>query len=283
MRITSTNSNLALLLLLPAIIHAEEPAPPIKAGTYITRSLEVPAFTPPAPVARKVLPAVRADATMTFCGKSGTTLTVIRGEASSLPDLPPPPEPPSAAQPLPPDAARDARITWAKLHNFNLGATIYDHSVSTVHWNHPLTGEPYQAICGFDIGLVAGLGQFIHNGEKYNFMAMFGDISTVAIRRLAPARALNFPTAAANSIVITKGNPEDKIGTSPLLLLKDLIDTEKDRLITYQAARQTHQRAAAIWAAAHPPIPRDETILLRPHRGSRYLANPTPEKGGSAR
>ena len=255
---------LFLALAFTLIIHAEE-------------------TTPPAPVERKVLPAVRADATMTLPGKSGTTLTVIRGEASTLPDLPPPPEPLPAAQPLPPDAAREARITWARLHNFNLGATIYDHSVSTVHWSHPLTGEPYQAICGFDIGLVAGLGQFIHNGEKYNFMAMFGDISTVAIRRLAPARALNFPTAAANSIVITKGNPEDKIGTSPLLLLKDLIDTEKDRLIPYQAARQKHQRAAAIWAAANPPVPNDETILIRPHRGSRYLTNPTPEKGGSAR
>jgi hypothetical protein len=39
---------------------------------------------------------------------------------------------------------------------------------------------------------------------------------------------------------------------------------------------------AAAWAKAHPPVPRDETFIFRPHRGSRYLADPQPEKKGEA-
>lgn len=74
-----------------------------------------------------------------------------------------------------------------------------------------------------------------------------------------------------------KGNPEDPAGTTTINLLKDLITNEKSRLITYQADRLRYGQAAAEWEKSHPPVPRDETLWLRPHRGSRYLTNPTPE------
>ena len=63
-------------------------------------------------------------------------------------------------------------------------------------------------------------------------------------------------------------------------MIKDLIASEKPRLTTYQAARLKYQREATAWATANPPIPQDQTIIFRPHRGSRYLTDPQPEKNG---
>ncbi len=271
-----------LAFSLAGLAQAEDPVPPSNA-TYVARSLEVPAFTPPATVEPKVLPAIRADAVSIIPGKSGTSITVIRGEASTLPDLPPPPEPKPQLPALPLSEEKLARIAWQRLHTFQLGATIYDHRVSAVNWTHPVTGAPYQALCGFDIGLISGLGEFVHNDEKYRLHTMLINISTAGFRRFARPLVREIPSVPADTILITQGDPKDLIGTSPISLVKQLIDSEKDRLVAYQAARQTYQRDCAIWAAAHPPIPRDETILLRPHRGSRYLANPTPEKDGGAK
>lgn len=267
---------------LAGLAHSEETAPQAKV-TYVTRSLEVPAFTPPAPVEPKVLPAVRADAVSTFSGKSATSIAVIRGQASTLPDLPPPPEPKPQLPALPLSEEKLARIAWQRLHTFQLGGTVYDHRVSTVQWTHPVTRAPYQAICGFDIGLVSGLGEFVHNDERYRLQTMFTSISTAGFRRIGRPLAREIPRVSPDTILVTKGDSKDPVGTSPITLIKQLIDSEKDRLITYQAARQTYQRDYAVWAAAHPPVPRDETILLRPHRGSRYLTNPTPEKDGGAK
>ncbi len=272
----------AISILGSSVAQAED-LPPATKATYVARSLEVPAFTPPAPVEPKVLPAVRADAVSTFSGKSDTSITIIRGEASTLPDPPPPPEPKPQLPALPLSEEKLVRIAWQRLHTFRLGGTIYDHRVSAVHWTHPVTGAPYQALCGFDIGLISGLGEFVHNDEKYRLHTMFSNISTATFRRLARAPVREIPSVSPDTILITKGDPNDPIGTSPITLIKQLIDSEKDRLIAHQAARQTYQRDYAIWAAAHPPVPRDEIILLRPHRGSRYLTNPTPEKDGGAK
>ena len=87
------------------------------------------------------------------------------------------------------------------------------------------------------------------------------------------------PEAAPGTIAITRGNPKDPVGIATVTLLRDLIVTEKSRLIVYQEERAIHQQAAAAWQKSHPILPRDETVWLRPHRGSRYLSNPTPEKG----
>jgi hypothetical protein len=55
------------------------------------------------------------------------------------------------------------------------------------------------------------------------------------------------------------------------VLLGKVIEVEKARLVAFQAARETYFKAAAAWAAAHPPVPKNETFIFRPHRGSRYL------------
>lgn len=244
--------------------------------SFIPHSLEVREFTPPAPVVPKQVPAMRVDAAVTLPTASGRTLTVIRGEPSTLPDIPEPPQPRASVPRL--RTAKDlAREAWQRRHTLQIGATVFDHRVSVVHWRHPDTGEDYEAVCGFDIGLLAGTGRFVRDGEDYLVMLMHSNYSTRNFRNLGTRMFPKLPEVPVGAIVFLKGNPQDPVGIAPITLLKELIASEKPRLAVYQADRLRHQQASAAWEKSHPEAPRDETIWLKPHRGSRYLANPRPE------
>ena len=248
------------------------------ARTFIPGSLEVQQFTPPVPVVRTPHPPIRAEATVTVRPKNSRTLTIQRGEASTQPDLPPPPPPPPWVEPTEPTPEEIARRIWQRRHNFNLGATVYDHKVSVVNWTDQETLVRYEAVCGFDIGLLAGLGGFVHKGENYSLFLMHGHFSTTAIRRFASQWHPNIPEVAPGQIIITRGNPEDQVAIAPMSVIKDIIAAEEARLLPYQVSRETYFAASAAWHAAHPPIPRDQTFILRPHRGSRYLPATQPTK-----
>ena len=73
----------------------------------------------------KQVPAVRVDSSITIPTKNSRTLTLLRGEASTLPDLPPPPPPPPYVEPHEPTPEEIAQRIWQHRHNFNLGATIH--------------------------------------------------------------------------------------------------------------------------------------------------------------
>ena len=254
-------------------------APPsATVSASIPHALVVPAFTPPPPAVVKQAPVMRVDAAVTVPLRNTKTLTLLRGEASTLPDIPPPvviqPQEPRVLTP-----EEIARNTDMRRHTLSIGGTIYDHLTSHVQWKHPDSGESYEAVCGFDIGLLGGVGSFIHSGESYNLMLLCSDISSEMLRRFARNPVPALPEVLPDAILIVKGNPLDPIGTAPILVLRDVIAKEKARLLTFQSDRQRHQQAAAAWQKANPPIPRDETYWIRPHRGSRYL-NPANEGGG---
>jgi hypothetical protein len=254
---------------------ARQPTSIISAA-YIPEALEVPAFTPPAPPVEKQVPSMRVDSTITLPAQNSRTLTLIRGEASELPDIPAPVEAQARERrALAPEEL--ARIADRRRRTLQFGATVFDHRLSVVHWQHPDTGEAYEAVCGFDIGMLAGIARFVSNGETYNVMLMHSHYDTTRFRNLAARMVPDLPQVPADGIAFIKGNPRDPAGTAPINLLKELLSNEESRLLTYQAARLQQQQAAAAWQKAHPPVPRDETIWLRPHRGSRYLANPQPE------
>ncbi len=242
----------------------------------IPDSLAVREFTPPVPVVPKQVPAMRIDAATTVPAAHGKTLTILRGEASTLPDLPPKPEPKPVVQ-RPRTADDVARETYRRRHSLNFGATIYDRRASVIRWNHPDTNEPYEALCGFDIGLIAGLGRFVRGGENYSVMLMHSRIDTTRSRKIPLPNLPDLAAVTADSITYLKGDPADAIGTAPVTLVKELIANEKTRLQIFQADLASHQAARAAWEKAHPEPPRDETIWIRPHRGSRYLADPKPE------
>lgn len=268
---------LAALTSIPQSFSQDEKAI-TTARTYIPETLQAPVFTPPTPAEPKRLPNIRIDATATLPSESGKTLTLQRGAASTRPDLPPPPPPEAAKPPRELTTEDRARITYERRHDLNLGATIYDHKVSQVQWTDQETGISYQAICGFDIGLLAGIGSFVRDGETYSVFLMHSDFDTTEIRNSFRDYLPDFPEIAPGQILITQGDSKNQDATAALEIIRDLITAEKERLLVYQSARTLQQREAAAWAKAHPPVPRDETFILRPHRGSRYLANPQPEK-----
>lgn len=262
---------------LVVALHAnpEAPGQNFRVAT-IPHPLVVPEFIPPVPVVPKQVPSMRVDAATTVPANNGKTLTLLRGEASTLPDIPPPAEPRPVVrrQRTEEDLAREI---YRRRHAIQLSATVYDHKVSVVRWQHPDTREAYEAVCGFDVGLLAGIGRFVRDGENYDLMLMHSAIDTTRARN---AGARGFPDhsgVAENSIRFLKGEPGDVIGTAPVALIKELIANEKTRLQIFQADLARHQAARAAWEKANPVPPRDETFWIRPHRGSRYLADPTPE------
>lgn len=268
-----------LALIASSIPTFSQDSPPVLARSFVPDALLVPAFTPPAPVEPKCLPIIRIDAAATLPSHSGKTITLQRGAASTLPDLPPPPpEPVKQARVLTPTEL--ARIAYKQRHTFNVGASVFDHKVSIVNWTDPENGSFYEAVCGFDIGLLAGIGRIVHAGEEYSIHLIHSNFDTTRDSRIArPKEATQIDPG---QILITKGDSKNTTATVQLAIIRDLITAEKERLLAYQAARLQHQQAAAAWEGEHPPIPRDETVVLRPHRGSRYLADPQPEKKGEA-
>jgi hypothetical protein len=169
--------SLALSPCLPAQ-EAQSPSPRESSATYIPDALEVPDFTPPAPVVPKRLPTIRIEASTTQRSSSGKNITIQRGEASTEPDLPLPPPPAPPAKARVPTQEEIAANIWHQRHNLNLGATIFDHQTSLINWTDPISLVRYEAICGFNVGLLAGLGAFVHRGGDYSLFLMHSHCST---------------------------------------------------------------------------------------------------------
>lgn len=273
----SRHLNLAVCsaVLFPLQLRSQDPVPATADRAAIPGSLAVAEFVPPAPVPPKQIPAIRIDAATTVPSGNGKTLTILRGEASTLPDIPSPPEP--RPQVIRERTADDlAREIYRRRHSIQLGATVYDHRVSVVRWQHPDTRAPYEAVCGFDLGLLAGIGRFVRNGENYDLMLLHSMVDTKRMRNLG-LRAFPEQSEVANgSIRLLKGDPENQLGTTPIHLIKELLANEKTRLEIFQADLERHRKARTAWESANPVPPRDETFWIRPHRGSRYLMETVP-------
>jgi hypothetical protein len=252
-----------LLLLtpfLPAQIHAGDAAPPAAAGTYIPDLPEVPVFTPPPPVVPNTpLPDVKVT-------------LVQRGQASMAPDLPDPAlpsEPPSEAAPLPLDTTLPQTVI------ITMAGTVYDHRVSVVTWQHPDTQQPYEAVVGFDIGLLTPIGHFIHQGVPHDSQLFISNQDTrESAARRAPASdppPFRVPQIAQYAYRITQGDPTDFIGIQPLLTLRDLYLAEKPRLRQLSADIAGYQQDVQAWADSHPAPIEPPVFWFKPHRNSRYL------------
>ncbi len=246
--------------------------------TFIQNDLAVPDFIPPAPPVEKKVPVMRIDAAVSVPAGNSRSLTILRGEASELPDIPIPPEPiPQEFRPLTPEEL--ALQAEGRRRHLNFSSVVYDNGVSVIRWQHPDTHEDYEAVCGFDVNLLAGIGRFTSDGNIYQLSFVPPGVRSTNGKRFGKRPLPKIPQAAPGTVTITCGNAKDPIGAATVILLRDLIANEKDRLTVYQEKRHVYWQAAAEWEKAHPVLPRDETIWFRPHRGSRYLANPIPERG----
>lgn len=92
------------VILATALQLGAEISAPESARTFIPSPLEAPVFNPPAPPVGKKFAPMRVDSSIIVPAGNFRTITLIRGEASTLPDIPVPPKPiPQEPQKLTPE------------------------------------------------------------------------------------------------------------------------------------------------------------------------------------
>ena len=196
------------------------------------------------------------------------SITVLLSDASTLPDIPPPPEPkPFVAGPV-----------GEPHYLISFGATVYDHRISHVTWRNPKTRESFDAWCAWDWTLLSPIPQVEIDKQFSSFCLFSSNIDTNRWLRFGREFKMpEHPDVPADGFAITMGNAEDPTAQQLLATLRAYYLKHKERLILIQQAREAYQADAAAWHAANPPKPENHTFWLKPHRGSRYLNN----EGGS--
>lgn len=247
------------LILGLAVISAET----ISDETQSALKLPDPAtirFTPPPPP--KEVPAMEVkDSTSADFGTH--RITILRGEASTLPDIPEPP-PPVKADP-------EAVAEYSEpTHLLFVSGTTLGESLSRVEiWNSK-TQTRHTAWCGWDISLIAPFHEILHQGKPYLLIMGVGPGDTRG----------EHPKIESGSILVPDG---DEYIVAILTSLRDACYENLPKLLELKSAREQYQRDATAWHAANPPQPENHTIWLKPHRGSRYLDSYTGDKKEGAR
>lgn len=254
-------------LSLSVLLRAEDSPLPSAADTYIPETLEVPAFVPPPPFVPKV-PLADAEATIILRDESGLATTLQRGQASMAPDIP---EPEPVSEPAP--VLRERPLP--QIITINMSGVIYDHHVSVVTWRHPVTEQAYQAVLGFDVGLLSPIGEFVRDGVTHRSFLQFSNFATIGLPKRQPT-ARRRPVSPVPEIVpdgyrILQGDPTDTIGIQPLLALRDLFLAEKPRLQKLSEDLAVYRQESQAWADAHPAPTEAPVFWFKPHRNSRYL------------
>jgi hypothetical protein len=127
----------------------------------IEKELPIPStvFIPPPPP--KKVPPMKIEA-MTTCKMPTHQITVIRSEASTLPDIPLPPEP----KPFVQGPVGEPRYL------LSFGASVYDHRISHVKWYDPRTKVNFEAWCAWDWTLLSPFPE-IKIGERISSFHLF--------------------------------------------------------------------------------------------------------------
>jgi len=227
----------------------------------IEKLLPIPSteFIPPPPP--KEVPAIKVEAATTRTLPTHQ-ITVLRGEASTLPDIPPPPVP----KPSVPGAAGEP------YYLLSFGATVYDHRISHVKWYDPRTEKHFAAWCGWDWTLLSPMPEIVLGERVSSFHLFASNIDTAAMRRFGHEFKMpEHPELVEGAFSITKGDEDDPEALKALTAIRDFYLKHKERLGLIRQAREEYQAAAAAWHAANPPKPQNHTFWLKPHRGSRYL------------
>ena len=227
----------------------------------IEKELPIPStvFIPPPPP--KEVPAMKIEAA-TARTLPTHRITVLRGDASTLPDIPLPPEPkPYVQGPI-----------GEPHYLLSFGATVYDHRLSHVKWYDPRTEENFEAWCAWDWTLLAPFPD-IKIGERVSSLhLMASNIDTAKPVRFGRSFEMpEHPELGDLAFAITMGDTDDAEAIRVLTTLRDYYTKHKRRLILIRKAQEKYQAAAAAWHAANPPKPENHTFWLKPHRGSRYL------------
>jgi hypothetical protein len=155
-----------------------------------------------------------------------------------------------------------------------MGGTVYDHRVTLAHWAHPVTKEPYEAVLGFDLSLIAPINSLLRDGVRHQAYLLLTQSDThgpLAKHLAALGRPIIVPEIAPEAYRLTKGNAQDPAGLAPLIALRDLYLAEKPRLEKLRTDLADYHADEKAWADAHPTPPEPPVFWFKPHRNSRYL------------
>lgn len=252
---------LALCFNVPLLAQSKEQ----QTEADITKLLPIPStkFIPPP---SKKVPVIKVEATTTRRLPTHQ-ITVLRGEASILPDISPPPKPkPFVQGPI-----------GEPHYLLSFGATVYDHGISHVRWFDPRTEKHFEAWCGWDWTLLSPMPKFVLGERVSSFNLTTSNTDTALARRFGHEFKIpKHPELTENAFSITKGDENDPEALKMLTAIGGFYFKHKERLNQIRQASEEYQAAAAAWHAANPPKAQSHTFWLKPHRGSRYLK----EKGG---
>jgi len=256
-------SPLSISAVIFAAILGPFAASQAEGNPFLDEELPIPSakFIPPPPP--KEIPPMLVEAT-TVLKLPTHRITVLRGDASKLPDIPIPPLP----KPTVPGPAGEPRYL------ISFGATVYDSRISHVKWWNPKTKIWFEAWCAWDWTLLAPIPDLeVVDGFSTFHLFAYNIDTTKEVRFGKYFKMPEHPELEAGTFVITMGNSEDPTAETLLTTLRDYHFKHKERLILIQNAREEYQAEAAAWYAANPPKPEYHTFWLKPHRGSRYLKN----------
>ena len=85
-----------------------------------------------------------------------------------------------------------AHYAEKRRRHLNFNAQVHENGVSILHWQHPDTAEPYRAICGFDVNLLGGIGQFISGGKTYQLSFTPPSVTPIIIHSRS-SNGIGFP------------------------------------------------------------------------------------------
>ncbi len=236
---------------------------PLRVADAVPDPAAIRFIPPPPPEPAPEIPAVSA----TVRDYGTHRVTIARGEPSTRPDIPPPP-PRIFTSPNTQFEAPDIDF----LSIFAV-VTIYDHALSHLKWTDTRSGESFEAWCAWDWELVSPIGELTAEKLRCSVFCLPHSVDTkrdlpVGIPKpVIPAH----PELAPDTFAITAGNAAAPLGDAFLEAYRSHLVENRPALEAALAARKRAAADAAAWRAAHPPVPQDTTIWLRPHRGSRYL------------
>lgn len=192
-------------------------------------------------------------------------ITILRGEASTLPDIPKPPPPV--------EQSREVALEPSEPHYvfFISGSTDGDSLSHITVWN-PIAGTQHEAWCGWDVSLIAPFQEITHEGKSHGFFMGVVRVDSLENPEAATSKR---PDVKPGSILVPDG---DEFTASLLTSLRKACYDDMPRLVELKAAREQYQKDSDAWKAANPPRPQNHTIWIKPHRGSRYLPKTTGDQ-----
>ena len=149
--------------------------------------------------------------------------------------------------------------------SFLITATIYDHRLTKVKWQHD--GEKFEAVSNIDFNHLNSITSFKTRGKNYSFMLLAVNAPLTDLKRQASAEtdlaSYQKLKGLEPSYTVTKGDLNDEAAMEFIEAIHDLYAAEQPRLIAAYEARLRNEKIRAEQLAElreNPPPKPDLTI-----------------------